>query len=52
MRAFIVAALVAVGSLGGATTAWADTVEVGNVKNETAVDIAGQELQLNGAGRR
>jgi len=51
MRAFIVAALVAAGSLGGAT-AWADTVEVANVKYETAVDLAGQKLQLNGAGIR
>ena len=51
MRAFIVAALVAVGSLGGAA-ARAETVEVANVKYETAVDLAGQKLQLNGAGVR
>ena len=51
MRAFIVAALVAVGSLGGAA-AWADTVEVANVKYETTLDLAGQKLQLNGAGIR
>ncbi len=52
MRAFIVAALVAVGSLGGATTAWAETVEVANVKYDTAMDLAGQKLVLNGAGIR
>ena len=51
MRAFIVAALVAVGSLGGAS-AWAETVEVANVKYETVADLAGQKLQLNGAGIR
>ena len=51
MRAFIVAALVAVGSLGGAG-AWAETVEVANVKYETAMDLAGQKLVLNGAGVR
>lgn len=51
MRAFIVAALVAAGSLGGGG-AWADTVEVANVKYETAVDLAGQKLLLNGAGVR
>lgn len=51
MRAFIVAALVAVGSLSGGST-WAQTVDVGNVKYEQAVDIAGQRLQLNGAGIR
>ncbi len=51
MRAFIVAALVAVGSLGGAA-AWADTVEVANVKYETGMDLAGQKLVLNGAGVR
>jgi hypothetical protein len=51
MRAFIVAALLAAGSLGGAG-AWAETVEVANVKYETAVDLAGQKLQLNGAGVR
>lgn len=51
MRAFIFAALVAAGSLGGGG-AWADTVEVANVKYETAVDLAGQKLLLNGAGVR
>ena len=51
MRAFIVAARVAVGRLGGAA-ARAETVEVANVKYETAVDLAGQKLQLNGAGVR
>ena len=51
MRAFIVAALLAAGSLSGAS-AWAQTVEVANVKYETAVDLAGQKLQLNGAGVR
>lgn len=50
MRAFIAAALVAAGLGGGA--AWADTVEVANVKYETAIDMAGQKLQLNGAGVR
>lgn len=50
MRAFIAAALVAAGLGGGA--AWADTVEVANVKYETAVDLAGQKLLLNGAGVR
>lgn len=51
MRAFIVAALLAAGGLGGAA-AWADTVDVANVKYETALDLAGQKLQLNGAGIR
>ncbi|WP_457420267.1 chalcone isomerase family protein [Roseateles sp. P5_E7] len=51
MRAFIVAALLAAGSLSG-VSAWAQTVEVANVKYETAVDLAGQKLQLNGAGVR
>jgi hypothetical protein len=51
MRAFIVAALVAAGSLSGGST-WAQAVEVGNVKYEQALDIAGQKLQLNGAGIR
>ena len=51
MRAFIVAALLAAGSLSGVST-WAQTVEVANVKYETAVDLAGQKLQLNGAGVR
>jgi hypothetical protein len=51
MRAFIVAAALAVGSLGGGA-AWADTVEVANVKYETALDLGGQKLMLNGAGIR
>jgi len=51
MRAILVAACLALGSLA-ATSAWAETVEVANVKYETAVDIAGQKLQLNGAGIR
>lgn len=51
MRAFIVAALLAASSLGGAP-AWAETVDVANVKYETALDLAGQKLVLNGAGIR
>ncbi|KQY85294.1 MULTISPECIES: chalcone isomerase family protein [Roseateles] len=51
MRAYIVAALLAAGSLGGAT-AWAQAVEVANVKYESALDLAGQKLVLNGAGVR
>ncbi|RTL15197.1 MAG: hypothetical protein EKK52_21165 [Burkholderiales bacterium] len=51
MRGFIVAALLAAGGLVGAA-ARADTVEVANVKYESAVDLAGQKLQLNGAGIR
>ena len=51
MRAFIVAACLALGSLA-ADPSWADTVEVANVKYDTAVDLAGQKLQLNGAGIR
>lgn len=51
MRAFIVAALVAVGSLGGGST-WAQPVEVANVKYEPTLDLAGQKLVLNGAGIR
>jgi hypothetical protein len=51
MRAFIVAACLAAGSLVGGA-AWAETVEVANVKYETALDLAGQKLQLNGAGVR
>jgi hypothetical protein len=51
MRAFIAAAALAVSSLSGAS-AWAQAVEVANVKYETAVDLAGQKLQLNGAGIR
>ena len=51
MRAYIVAALLAVGSLGGGAT-WAETVEVANVKYESGLDLAGQKLVLNGAGIR
>ncbi|HEU6454829.1 MAG TPA: chalcone isomerase family protein [Roseateles sp.] len=51
MRAFIVAALLAASSLGGGS-AWAQTVEVANVKYEQALDLAGQKLVLNGAGIR
>jgi hypothetical protein len=51
MRAYIVAALMVAGSLGG-STAWAQAVEVANVKYESALDLAGQKLVLNGAGIR
>lgn len=51
MRAFIIAALVATGSVSGGA-AWAQAVEVANVKYEPAVDLAGQKLLLNGAGIR
>lgn len=51
MRAFIAAALLAAASLGGGS-AWAQVVEVANVKYEPSVDIAGQKLVLNGAGIR
>jgi len=51
MRAFLVAACLALGSLA-ATTTWAETVDVANVKYDTALDLAGQKLQLNGAGIR
>jgi len=51
MRAFIVAAALAAGCLGG-EVACADTVEVANVKYETALDLGGQKLLLNGAGIR
>lgn len=51
MRAYIVAALLAVGSLSGGS-AWAQAVEVANVKYEPALDLAGQKLVLNGAGIR
>ncbi|RYH00428.1 MAG: hypothetical protein EON58_00020 [Alphaproteobacteria bacterium] len=50
MRAYLVAALLAAASLTG--PAWGETVEVANVKYETAVDLAGQKLVLNGAGVR
>ncbi len=51
MRAFVAAAVLAVSSLS-VMSASAQTVEVGNVKYESAVDLAGQKLQLNGAGIR
>jgi hypothetical protein len=51
MRAFVAAAVLAVSSLSG-MSASAQTVEVGNVKYESSVDLAGQKLQLNGAGIR
>jgi hypothetical protein len=51
MRAYIVAALLAASSLAG-TAAWAQAVEVANVKYEPALDLAGQKLALNGAGVR
>ncbi|HEV6968390.1 chalcone isomerase family protein [Roseateles sp.] len=51
MRAYIVAALLAVGNLGG-EAAWAQAVEVANVKYEPTLDLAGQKLVLNGAGVR
>lgn len=51
MRAFIAAAVLAVSSLSGGS-AWAQAVEVANVKYESALDLAGQKLQLNGAGIR
>ncbi|MGQ3052558.1 MAG: chalcone isomerase family protein [Roseateles sp.] len=51
MRAFIVAALLAAGSLTGGVAS-AQVVEVANVKYEPALDLAGQKLQLNGAGIR
>lgn len=51
MRAFIAAALLAAASLGGGS-AWAQAVEVANVKYESSVDLAGQKLVLNGAGIR
>ncbi len=47
MRAFIVATLLAASLAAGA-----ETVEVANVKYETQLDLAGQKLQLNGAGIR
>lgn len=51
MRALIAAALVAAASLSGAG-AWAQAVEVANVKYEPSLDLAGQKLLLNGAGIR
>lgn len=51
MRAVIAAALLAAASLSGGS-AWAQAVEVANVKYEQSVDLAGQKLLLNGAGIR
>lgn len=51
MRALMVAALLAVGSLTGGV-AQAQAVEVANVKYEQALDVGGHKLQLNGAGIR
>lgn len=51
MRAFIVAALLAATCLSGGG-AQAQAVEVANVKYEPTLDLAGQKLQLNGAGIR
>jgi hypothetical protein len=51
MRAYVVAALLAVSSWGG-SVAWAQAVEVANVKYEPVQDLAGQKLVLNGAGIR
>jgi hypothetical protein len=51
MRAFIVAAALAVGSLSGGSS-WAQAVEVAGVKYEPNLDLAGQKLVLNGAGIR
>ena len=51
MRAFIVAAMLVIASLNGGS-AWAQAVEVANVKYEPTLDLAGQKLVLNGAGIR
>lgn len=51
MRALIAAALLAAASLTGGN-AWAQAVEVANVKYEPSADLAGQKLVLNGAGIR
>ena len=51
MRALIAAAVLAAASLSGGS-AWAQAVEVANVKYEPSVDLAGQKLVLNGAGIR
>ncbi len=51
MRAFIVAAMLAIAGLNGGS-AWAQAVEVANVKYEPTLDLAGQKLVLNGAGIR
>ena len=51
MRQFFIAlALVLV--LPFSTAAWAETVDVAGVKFDTSLDLAGQKLQLNGAGIR
>lgn len=52
MRAIHSALLSALLALALPFAAGADTVEVAGVKYDTAVDIAGQKLQLNGAGIR
>lgn len=51
MRALIVAALLAAGSLSGGA-ALAQAVEVANVKYEPTMEVGGHKLQLNGAGIR
>ena len=51
MRAFIVAAMLVIAGLNGGS-AWAQAVEVANVKYEPTLDLAGQKLVLNGAGIR
>ncbi len=51
MRKLLAAALLGLGFLAG-VPARADTVDVANVKYETSLDVAGQKLQLNGAGIR
>jgi len=51
MLAFIVAAMLVIASLNGGS-AWAQAVEVANVKYEPTLDLAGQKLVLNGAGIR
>lgn len=51
MRAILAAACLALGGLA-ANPVRADTVDVANVKYETVLDLAGQKLQLNGAGIR
>ena len=51
MRAFFAAGLLAAAVLGGGD-ARAQAIEVANVRYEPSVDLAGQKLQLNGAGIR
>lgn len=51
MRTFFTAILLAWVGLTAAPSR-ADTVEVANVKYDTTLDLAGQKLQLNGAGIR